>query len=76
VVTSYVVLSHPHDEVKGCHKGANGTRITSEHDIVETTIVVGCAWQGIKDDCGKINMGIIRASRGLPFGSTRHFQSL
>jgi len=67
-----VVLSHPHDEVEACHKGANGTQKTSEYGVVETNTVVG----GIKGDCEKINMGIIGANRGLPSDSTQHSSSL
>ena len=42
LITSCVVLSHPHDEVEDCHKGTDGIWIASEHDITETNIVVGC----------------------------------
>ena len=76
LVTSCTVMSHPHDEVEDCHKAANGTRITSEYDVVETNIVVEFAWQAVKGDCGKISVSIMKASRSLPFGSTRHSPSL
>jgi len=62
LVTSCAVMSHPHDEVEDCHKGANGTRITSEYDVVETNIVVEFACQAVKGNCGKINVSIMRAS--------------
>jgi hypothetical protein len=68
-----MVLSHPHDEVEACHKGANGypdnVRACSRNNIVS-------AWQAVKGDCGKINKGIVRVSQGLPVGSTRYSPSL
>jgi hypothetical protein len=35
-----VVLAHSHDEIQNGDKGANGIRITLEHDVAETDIVI------------------------------------
>jgi len=66
-------MSHSHEEVEDCHKGANGTRITLEYDVVETSRI---RMPSCKGDCGRISMGTTRASQSLPFGSTRHSPSL
>jgi len=78
LVTSGMVLSHRHDEVEDCHKGTNGIWIASEHETAETNIVVGCNMATVtlaKGDCAKVNICVIRAGRGLPFDSTRHFEA-
>lgn len=50
LVTSCVVLTHPHNEIKDGDERPDGVRVPSEHDIAETDIVVGrnmaCGYAG------------------------------
>jgi len=66
LVTSGVVLSHPHDEVEDCHKGTNGIWIASEHDIAETNTVVGCNMASCHSCEGQLREGqyLISVSSG------------
>lgn len=40
LIASRMILSHPHNKVENRHEGADGIRITSEHQIAEADIIV------------------------------------